>query len=491
MVEPWTWKWGFDVSFKLRFELPIVPLDGDHLFDIARKRMTTTPGGLIDLGYWKNKVSILSFSDDSTFSFRFGAYQVSRAHHHLVPGFVAMSMGMTGKALARVLHHHGATFDHVTDLQYEQSDIIHTPGYLETPENAARHIGWMYDTLIGAFCEHQDLANELKPESEYLFLDPSLGLALLKTPLERLWPLTELQKYIEERSAGSSPEYFSFCSVPAFFSGPQNLDKEPDAKILEWLHHAGALLQVAEAEYELEPKFFVRLFEQDFENPTRNVQAIIRALNSIEDTNLLIQLNALIIQSLSNREWLSSFDEGRHAAIRATSKMDPVKFRTLRESTVLRVNILPPRADLTAEPEQDQTSLQGLYDELSSITPQDFRAHHFNSLGKLAKHYSPQVVGEAMDLNGFLGHIVAGYIHQQLMALPGEGKPTYCFLEARENIEEFVKYLSKIMTPDYSRLKDLPSESKAFLSANGFDIKKLPGMSLRHRGQVLSDTLGL
>jgi hypothetical protein len=479
------------VSVKLKFELPIVPLEGDHLFDIARKRMTNTPGELIDLGYWKNKVSIHSFSDNSKFSFRFGAYEVSRAHHPLVPAFAAMSMGMTGKALAAVLHHHGATFDHVTDLQYEQSDIVHTPCYVETPEDAARHIGWMYDTLIGAFCEHHDLANLLKPESDYLFLDPSLELALLKTPLERLWPLTGLQKYIEERSAGSSPEYFRFCSVPAFFSGPQILDQAPDEKILTWLHKAGALLLVAEAEYDLEPKFFVRLFQQDLENPTRNVQAIIRALNSIEDTDLLIQLNALIIQSLSNREWLSSFDEGRRATICATSKMDPVKFLTLRESTVLRLNILPPRANLTAEPDKDETYLQGLYDELSAIAPHDFRAHHFKSLGKLAKHYGPQVVGEAMDLNGFLGHVVAGFIHQQSMALPGESEPAYDFQKARENMEAFVRHLSKAMTPDYSRLKDLPSESKAFLAANGFDIKKLPGMSRKNRGQVLSDALGL
>jgi hypothetical protein len=44
---------------------------------------------------------------------------------------------------------------------------------------------------------------------------------------------------------------------------------------------------------------------------------------------------------------------------------------------------------------------------------------------------------------------------------------------------------------DYKRFNDLSSTAKSFLVASGFEIKKLPGINRRDKGQLLSDGMGL
>ena len=474
----------------MSFETPIVPLEDDHLFEIARNRMAHRPGELIDLSYWENKVSILSFHEDSRLSFRFGPYRVSAANHRLVPAFAAMSHGITGKFLGDVLHHHGADFDQITTIYYEITDVILSASYVEVPEETARDEQWIFSTLMNAVCEHPDLAKGLRPASEYLCLNPVIDLALLKAPFEHLWPITKMGRYVKIRKAGDFPANESYHPRPLaiFSNSQQKLDEETDEQILKLLHRAGVLLHVPEAEFNLNLKFFHRFFEQMIESPSKNIEAICRALNSIEDTALLKEVNAMIIQSLSNNEFFD--DAERYDIVQATLKMDPVKYGVLRESWVLRLNILPLEdAAMVADPQGD-TYLQRLHNELMDVHPSEFRAHHFTSLANLARHCRrPQSIN---DINWckFFEHILSGLEHQQNLALKDES-PSRVFLQAADDAGAFVLYASKTTTHDYASLNDLPSSSKAFLAANGFDIKKLPGISNKHRGQLLSTEMGL
>ena len=47
------------------------------------------------------------------------------------------------------------------------------------------------------------------------------------------------------------------------------------------------------------------------------------------------------------------------------------------------------------------------------------------------------------------------------------------------------------MSIDYKGLAGLSSETRIFLSSNGFDFKKIPDMTRQDRGVVLEDQLGL
>jgi hypothetical protein len=478
VVAPWKWKWGFNMGIETPFPLQA----DDHLFEIAYKRMANLPGELMELSYWANKVSILSFNETSQLSFKYGAYRVSDAHHRLLPAFAALGLGLTGKALGDVLHHHGAGFDHVTKLY-----ISYEGAYEE-----GRNGNWILRSLMNAIFEHPDLVKGITPDREYLQLNNAIDLALLKAPFEHLWPITDIERYIEKRRSGVDPEPEFYCPRPlaTFDYGHQSLAEETDEQILTLLHRAGALFDVPEAEFDLNPRFFLRFFESYLIAPSDNLKAIIRALNSIEDVNLLRQIEMMIVQSLSNREWYEN-DDHRYQMLMIVSVMDPLKYQHLHESMVLKLNLLSVENRFLSVETDANTYLQCLRDELMRVKPCEFRAHHFRSLSNIAKPIMPPQITQDFDLASFLCHILEGLAHQQSLAMTDAPMQSEVFRQAQEDAEAFVRYASTIMVPDYARLKDLPSESKHLLAANGFDIKKLSGMSHKHRGELLFDAMGL
>jgi hypothetical protein len=459
------------------------PLNGDHLFEIAYKRMAKLPGELMDLSYWANKVSILSFKDDSSLSFNIGPYKVSDADCRLVPVFAALGLGTTGKALGDVLYHHGAGFDEIIKLH------IYYRGYEE-----GRDGHWIFRLLMTAIFEHPDLVRGITPAREYLDLHKTIDLALLQSPFEHLWPIKEIEKYLEKRSSGIDPEPECYCPRPlsTLNFGHPNLAEEKNEQIITLLHRAGVLQNVPEAEFGLNARFFAQLFQEftEYPNIRDNIKVIFRALNNIEDEALLKQIGAMIIQTFSNNDSFYD-DDHRHDFFMSVNALEGLKYQTVRESMVLMLNVLSIEDRFLCVTNDRDAYLQRLHDELIQVNPDEFRAHHFRSLANIAKPFMEPQVTQGIDLNGFLSHILEGLRHQQSLALKDESDPAGVFLQAREDAEAFVRYASKIMEPDYARLKSLPSEAKAILAANGFDIKKLPGLSNKHRGQLLSAEMGL
>lgn len=63
--------------------------------------------------------------------------------------------------------------------------------------------------------------------------------------------------------------------------------------------------------------------------------------------------------------------------------------------------------------------------------------------------------------------------------------------EAIDEADSFASIINKDSNIDYKMLSGLSSTSKSILAKNGFDIKRLPGMTMKDKGNVLSSQLGI
>jgi hypothetical protein len=100
---------------------------------------------------------------------------------------------------------------------------------------------------------------------------------------------------------------------------------------------------------------------------------------------------------------------------------------------------------------------------------------------------------DGVDMTGLVARAMKGLMAYHEMRHFEEGLITNDNKkEADEWVSTFLKSVADIgVTYDYKQFSDLTSSDKRLMASAGFDIKKLPGMNTRDRGQVLTDQLGL
>lgn len=131
--------------------------------------------------------------------------------------------------------------------------------------------------------------------------------------------------------------------------------------------------------------------------------------------------------------------------------------------------------------------------ELLDIDPLNFRKGHFEAIGAMAEKWSaPQELSDfdAMRLVGHTTSALAAYKGQRHIDFMKGGCTAYQD-RATSQVITFISWLAPQISIDYASLAHLESSAKAILAKAGFDYKKLPGMTHRDKGNVLSEALGM
>jgi hypothetical protein len=249
--------------------------------------------------------------------------------------------------------------------------------------------------------------------------------------------------------------------------------------------------------------FFRDLLLSMNESPrNKNAERIFEVLNNVQDIQMVATIKARILESFME------FDARRASGALFLECMarflDDSRYGELRQNMTLNLRLLNVRQLEVLQAHGSEvfygnpliqqlgnsagSILQSLLSELKALNPLDFRLPHFCAISTL--------VDNSTMLDEPIYNLWPELLFVALRALDAYRETPhhkdYTIIQgANHALESLIRHVAMAKNIDYKSFATLASGSKVLLASNGFDIKKLPGMTPRHRGQVLSDQLGL
>jgi hypothetical protein len=480
--------------------------DVTELLRFAQDFYLTHPGQQMDLALWEKRVAQEGKPDD-LWVVQVGKHAAEHARPSFIPVLAAITLGFGSEDLMTVMKHHRMTANDLLVCEYGLHLI---PGVPENPVDDARTPldSWSVckEVVAAIYLDAElskDLTEELNDLSVHYEHNYDFEIACLLSPNPDLWPITKL-------NTGLRSEDLSITACSTLQCASTSFCHLSNDQILLILERSGNLhpFVISENGFEEDQAnqfykdFFIGLLGRD----TKNLTRVMEALNSVEDPVLLEKLNRRIINALPDFDF-----SGTQDAFEVMSMMEKHlnhdRYAPVLNSIVIKLNVLPinrmklmpeflasvqnVRAyELDREPDQ---ILKRLNAELMAIEPEDFRRPHFHAIGAATKDLSRPQDLSGVDLQALLMRALQGFgeygkaKHQTWM-----GEPTSKYVDnAKPSIENLARYVAKKAEVDYKAFADLSSEMKALLASNGFDPRKLPGISRQDKGRVLIDNLGL
>lgn len=443
-----------------------------------------------------------------------GGYKVTNPTLDTIPVLAAISLGMPSEELAQVINHHGIKLEQISDCIFAESSNSPVPDDLDAPKYLSIDVWRVTSEVVKAMseapCLAEGLAIEISEYEDYSDLD----IARLLSSNEDFWPVTTVREILAEKSAESSKIQSiqpTFTDIHSFSYTHADFDNFTDEQVLTLLERTGHLCVGANRENgfscSFSNAFFNNLFLLADTEGHQNFQRMIRSINAVEDRQKIEMITARLMESLPDYPF--ERDEGGIETLgRMQQHLDQSKYGAVIDSMTIKLNLMPydvstgtfARLDAQACPpcfedfiHSDSTIFKRLHDELIGLAPSTFRHSHFGAISKAI-----DAVNSPQDITGV---DIPQLLKTVFLALEAYGSKTHYTVvgsttrkhveQAAQDVSTLIRFASKQKDLDYSRLQDLPSASKAFLASNGFDVKKLPGMNRRDKGQVLSDSLGL
>lgn len=423
-----------------------------------------------------------------------------------IPVLAAISVGKKGADLLGVCKHH--------DLQPTPIRMLHIIGLDQRETSAA--IGKSFEQPLSnwSICNEIVQAISLDKDMATAFastLNDSYSrhfrLACLFSENELMWPVTELKAIaenpLEQRYSVSLPG-----DIHAFINTEIDFTSLPNALIINLLERSGQLLPGLDIEHGMFNTFYRDLFTKVGEGGFDSLEQVAKAINEIEDPHEISRMSKVIIHQLLNSNLYDSLTNGVHLYHGLYKALDQEKYAEIFESKVLRVcatspsmlnfmskmhpeiEILPQHTDFFEKPDK---ILSTYLSEQKNLRPEDYRATHFHALGRIAGHLFDQQSLDAIDLNGVARQSLAALeTYMSAHHVNGQGKETQEYKErASKNLCDFLKFAVKNAEIDYSQFTGFNSESRLLLADAGFEVKKIPNLTRRERGHILSDQLGI
>jgi hypothetical protein len=470
--------------------------DVTHLLQFAQKWYREKPGTQIPFDIWGEMVDAVEEQRIS-----WGVYDgdsgVERVNGRLIPALAAISLGVSTEALHDILMHHEAIAEDLCLCTFVKLHDV------QKPKKQSPFATWnTTQALMRAFCLKKEHVAQVMAGSEKVYRSPEFNLALLTVPDPDLWPVTSIREHVKIDREGSGHAALQMTSINAFKASDVDFNQFTDAQVLALLDRSGNLCPGALVEHGFERCFFSKFF-QGIEHP--NLQRILAAINAIEHPALIEKMGKRILDSVSNLP-AESGSKGL-LVLMGMLRLDSTKYANILNSIILTLNIMPNRLFLDASSLADPTTpalfdgfcraqdkvLLRLQNELMALSTSDFRLQHFHALGRFSNEFKHAQDLSEVDIQSLMIHCVEALdVYWKTTHLDRQGELNgVTTIAALEDTEAFVTYALKHFEPDPKRFEHLSPLSQRILADNGMDLRKLPGLTRKDRGEVLCDQLGL
>jgi hypothetical protein len=483
------------------------------LYRLAQRWFIENPGQLIILTDWLDQINRtdMAMKEKAIYA---GGHKVKNASGATVPVLAAISLGMPSEELAEVIRHHGIKLEQISDCIFDQCIESPLPDHSEDAQYLSIDVWRVTSEVVKAMSQSPALSEGLEEEIKEYEDYPDLDIAQLLSGNEAFWPVTQVRRILSAKNAKASgidsiQPYFT--GIHSFSSTNANLDAFTDEELLTMLDRTGYLEMGVTVENGfscgLPTAFFNNLFLGMTGKSKENHQRVIDALNAVQDPCKIEQITARLKESLPDYLYERDDDGVKTLGLMA-QYLDQNKYGSVFDSMTIKLNVLPLISPTGAfgllekddiPPcfqdliQSEGTIFKRLGDELMQFDPSAFRHNHFSAITKSISGFeTPQDVAD-MNLTLLLkGVLKALEAYSSKTHYSVVGSPTRKYIdEATQDVSTLILFASKQKGLNYRDLQDLPSASKALLASNGFDIRKLPGMSYRDKAQVLSDGLGI
>lgn len=449
---------------------------------------------------------IRGLSDETDWQISAGDTRLIAEGLGFIPILAAVSTGKKGLSLLHVCRHHNVQPYFLKSIHIDVDGGKNVGAALDAGFEVPLSAWNICNEIVQAISLSELSAIGFERTIPHLTSRPDLAQAFLHSKQSIIWPLTPLRR-IRDNPRDQRPTCGT-CPISTFSKSGVDLREYSDVRILELLDRSGNLLEGMTAENGLHQTFFFNLFTEIDKGGEKNLERLVQAINSIEDSDQTRKVADIITAQLSSHSlpWGSTKGIAMYRAL--DTYLDPVKYEKVFNSVLIRVcatslknvidimGISPGEVDYTRYEDILQNSkelMSKLVQELSPLSPSDYRGSHFYAFSRLAsdEYDSPSLNG--MDLNAL--------VLRTLQALEAYKDATHFDVlgnetaemknEATRNVSKFVEFLSTRMEIDYARFNDVSAESRMLLASSGFEIKNIPNLTRHERGLMLSDQLGL
>lgn len=471
--------------------------DVTPIFKMAQDWFRNSPDEQMPLDEWhkhfKNEAQLSYLSD--------GVFKVSKVGKEIIPALAAISLGASPEQLSAIMLHHNVTATELARCTFASERQI----YIDTPKNSLTP--WhTTNELTRGFAHLPELKKHFLNDYPLVSKSTEMKLSVQMNDFEALWDITKAKQLISEIAAGehAATWIYDFTDLMEYARIEYELKSFTDKDLFVLLERTGQLCINADHEYGFSNQFFGELFlnAKDLQTSKR----FIKAINNIEDPVLLRMVSQRIFETL--RQYELSFGDAPKSLIEMRKHLDPVKFKALFESTLLKLAVLtapglsglcithpaliedPCFEDFVQNP---RSMVRQLHQELMTVDATAFKKVHFMAIENTFSKDMPAQDISSTDIHQLLMHALDALSHygERLDNLKSGFKKSKFSVAAEKSLETLVRFALSQIDLDYQRLSTLPSGAKAYLTTFGLDIKKLPGISNKHRGQLLSDQLGL
>jgi hypothetical protein len=446
---------------------------------------------------------------------RIGNRQIADVATNLIPVLAAINAGVSSQALMETIKYHQVDAHIFLNARFAkllQGKEQNIPG---TNKAFILDNFSVIKEIVNASCLDDELSKQLAsvfPDYEDSYgPDACFEIAGLLSTNKYLWPITYLEKYLNDIELGV--EARRPILTPAGFFQDADIDfgsftKDQIMLILEHSGnlHSGVICENGFSDQYVLP-FFNSIFSEIHTGYSKGLSGIINAINTIEDPSLVSRVSSAIIRSVSDFE-IQNESMGPTILKNMETFLNRKLYQEVINSISVKLNVLliedlpsilseriyySQHSALNEFNDDGDKIFKRLHDELSHFKASEFRRPHFRALGSLLDDWKVPQDLSGIDLHGFLIKTLdALESYRQAKHRNDQGKPTdELAVFASRQVERLSQFVAQNQSQDYKRLANLPSASKALLAANGFDVRKLPGINRKDKGQVLSDELGL
>jgi hypothetical protein len=471
--------------------------DVNNLLHFAKKWYRENPGTQIPVDTWDKMVDAVEET-----RIPWGVYDgnrgVERVTGRLIPALAGISLGVSTEALHGILHHHGAL---VEDLCVSTFVTIHDA---PKPKKPSAFAAWnTTQALIRAFCLNKEQIQTFMAGAHAVYWSPEIYLAFLTVPNPDMWPVTSIREHLKIDTEGSGHKAMEMTSVNPFRSNEIDLSQFTDAQVLALLDRSGNLCPGATSEKGFERNFFCDLFRSVDAHP--NLQRILAVINAIEKPALIEKMRERIFENVTN----SAGSPGTQGlfVLMGMMRLDHAKYGELLNRIVLTLNLMPYNiinqgATITdslapcyldgINKRQDKV-LERLQNELMVVPPESFRMQHFRALGRFSNDLKHPQDLSGVDLQSMLIHCVdAMGVYWQTTHIDRQGEACGSnTITALEYTEAFIAYALKHFEPEADKFAHLSPLCQRILADNGMNVRKLPGLTRKDRGEILCEQMGL
>lgn len=449
---------------------------------------------------------IRGLSDEADWQICAGDTRLIAEGLDFIPILAAVSAGKQGLGLLHVCRHHNIQPYHLKSIEIQVHEGKSIGAALDSGFEVPLSAWNVCNEIVQAISGSELNVIGFERSIPHLTSRPDLAQAFLHSKQSILWPLTPVRR-IRDNPKDQRPACGT-CPITTFSQSGVDLREYSDVRILELLDRSGNLLEGMTAEDGLHQTFFFNLFTEIDKGGEKNLERLVQAINSIEDSDQIRKVADIITTQLSSHSLPWGFTNGIAMYRALDTYLDPVKYEKVFNSVLIRVcatslknvidimGISPGEVDYTRYEDillNSKHLMSKLVQELSTLAPNDYRGSHFYALSRLTsdEYDSPSLIG--LDLNALVQKTIkALQAYRGATHLDVLGNETSEMKdEATRSVLRVVDFLSTRMEIDYGRFNDVDAESRMLLASAGFEIKKIPNLTRHERGRVLTDQLGL